>query len=734
MKRWVMLGGGANHYELIRQFAKDPVPDCHILLVSSEFRIPDPNVYPQRFLGLITKGESYLDLWKVCQKASVDFIDDSVIRLDRSRQVVELLNNGPMPFDHLTIECVGESIYPGFSAQPMPSVAPLYPQESFLQAMKKLSEEVHRHVPREIKIVFSGNSIEVCQWALLLKNRLGKTCMDTKVRIVSSDSRFLPHVNRWHRRALQTTLESQGVRWTGGIVIESLQPHRIDLSSGETLEVDVYIPGENFRPSEVYQRVLAGRPTHIPVEANMALRGEENIFIHGQCLWGASGHQSFHPDLRKQQQVHLKEHWRGPSGAVHRKDRPQGFPSLKSHHLRSRGKGQKGPYKNYKSKPVPWSGFITSENQVIKNSNGFCKTIEVPSHDLRLQALHELKERKKIPGVFALADQEAQEQEDFEAYNSRRPWEHSHQFFTERAGKDQLQQVCTFGYNWWGDTARSSRYLTQLVLAKALCQGLLPESVRISLVIPEEDPIWAQHLFQTSVKAVEAVLEKEKVSFAGGDTMKGPHWSLNLTVAGPQKAPQKGNPSKGFSNGDYMLLTRPLGLGLLWSRRTQDQFQSQWFEDAVDYPVCPGVSELTEFLQEFDIQTAVMVEEWGFLYHCFQELQVDQQMMVNFRHLPKWQGVDQVLETPVKSPALDKNWQRVRNHVNFDRDNISKGNAILWDSRSHGAMVIGVSSTQWEKALASLKKMGFTEATLVGCVREQRTSKRMVLSDWNAQV
>ena len=109
-------------------------------------------------------------------------------------------------------------------------------------------------------------------------------------------------------------------------------------------------------------------------------------------------------------------------------------------------------------------------------------------------------------------------------------------------------------------------------------------------------------------------------------------------------------------------------------------------------------------------------------------------MMINFRNLPRWQGVDEVLETPVSNQALDKNWQRIRNQVNFDRDNISKGNAILWDSRSHGAMVIAVSSTQREKALASLIEMGFTEATLVGCVRDQSTDKKMVLSDWNGEV
>jgi len=466
--------------------------------------------------------------------------------------------------------------------------------------------------------------------------------------------------------------------------------------------MDVFIPGENLRPSQVYQRVLAGMPTHIPVDSFLRLRGEKNIIVHGDCLWSHSQSQRLHSDLRGAQQKYLVENLCG----------------------RGRKKRKQSPYAE---KSIGIETMVLEESKALTRKNGLLKVEPMAQHELRRQALWHMASQKKVMGTGAVSDKQARQQDEFEAYHSRRPWENSHQMPEEISGEERLQQVCTIGYNWWGDTARSSQYLTQLVLAKALCQGIVPESVRISLVIPEDDPIWAQHLFKTSLKAVESVLEKEGVGFAGGDTMKGPHWSLNLTVAGPRRWMM----SSAFSKGDYLLLTRPLGLGLLWSRRTHECFKSQWFEDAVDYPVCPGVLPLAQFFKKFKVSTAVMIEEWGLLYHSLLALGVDQQLLINFRNLPKWQGVDEVLETPASNKALDKNWQRIRSQVNFDRDHISKGNAILWDPRSHGAMVLAVSSSQCDLALASLQKMGFTEATLVGCVREQFTNKKMVLSDWN---
>ena len=141
---------------------------------------------------------------------------------------------------------------------------------------------------------------------------------------------------------------------------------------------------------------------------------------------------------------------------------------------------------------------------------------------------------------------------------------------------------------------------------------------------------------------------------------------------------------------------------------------------------------MIDFSRENQVLGAVAIEEWGFLYHCMKAVPPDQQLLVNFRQVPKWQGIQNLLTLGTVSETMDSNWQKISGEVNFDCDRISPGNRILWDSRSHGSMVFALPPAGWKKALASLRKMGFTEATLVGHLRSQGASPKVVLSDWQA--
>ena len=178
-------------------------------------------------------------------------------------------------------------------------------------------------------------------------------------------------------------------------------------------------------------------------------------------------------------------------------------------------------------------------------------------------------------------------------------------------------------------------------------------------------------------------------------------------------------------------MTQPLGFGFLWAGRLSCDFNSSWIQKAITSQLVPNMDQMKSFLEKWNPSGRVLIEEWGFLFHCLQRLPAHQQLMVNLREVPRWEGADDLIERQTTHPGLDINWSRIKNHVAFNREDVSANNAVLWDSLSQGGLVFGFKSENWEQALEDLKKMGYDRASLVGCIRPKRKGNDVVLSDWS---
>jgi len=694
-----MLGGGVNHYELLRQWAGSTGDDRHIIFVSSTRRLFDQELLPKYLMKLLPLEKCQLDLWKACQRAGIDFLEDRVIRLDRDAKIVELEKNGHLPYDELSIECAAEAMYPRMGSRDHDYILPSRPHDNFVKSIDAFMQEVHRHSPRDLRVVLSGGHFSIVELALTLQGLLQPLCQRSEVVIFTQEQEILTDLAKMQRKSLLHFLKTQNIRVLCEKSVDRIENHILHFTDGVELELDVFIPSEHFRPKDLYTRLLSDNSQSLLVNQSLQYVKDPSIYIHGDCVqWASEKTPMIFSDKKEQQRV------------------------LGQNLALPHPKGRKATYRPQLRK---LDELPLDSHRKLRFMGPFVKEVPWDRHDWRLEMNRALAQKREVP-IHKERRSQLESMESYEAGHARRPWESTRSFRKEDE-QGQLRLVSTVGYNWWGDFGLSCEYLTQVALAKSLCQGLIPESLRLSLVIPEsEDVRWSQHLFQTSIRAVERVLKQEGVFFAGGDTLTGPHWSLALTVAGQQMP----NMAQNFRPGDYLIVTRPLGFGLLWSGRYLEKFKSQWFEKAMAYPVSPGILALSEFFQNFDVRGAVVVEEWGFLYHCMQALAGDQQLVVNFRKVPKWDGIDTVLKSSVSLPTVNSNWERVADEVNFDRDRLSKTNSILWDSRSHGSMVLGVRPENWKTALASLQEMGFTDASLMGCIRPQKTAKRVVLSDW----
>jgi len=686
----VLVGNGEYHYRLIENLQTNNPEVRPILLVGKENKCFANTLGPAHAEGLIPKDSVLLDTWSLCQRKGVYFLRDQCVDISYEDRTLFLKNYGKLKFHKTSFEFATEPNV--FSSQLRANHSILRYREGFrfYLELKKVFKEVHLHCPREIRVIFSGLSREVVEYATVIQNELQKSCPHLDVQILhclDENEESGPQIKKLKKRLL-----AQKVHLRHGWV-EKVEDHFLTLSDGSQLEFDIFIPMHSWLVQDVVGRHLQGDDNSLIVGSDLKLREQDPVFAVGAHVGVSLGNRIDldHFDLSQVVEVLIEQ-------LFSEKVSPVRLDNM-------------SPLKRIWQSPVlanNWLGHPLDKKEV--------KT-------LWSEQILGSKIKTNLEAIPKRVEMGFQDSLSFEANHMSRPWSG---LTKKEPSETGYQLLSVNGFNWWGSSAESATRICEMALLKSLTTGAYTTHMRFSLSLPRATPALHQHLFESTLKAIERVCEKYDVDLDGGHTFDGDHWQLHITTGGVRAFPV----AKKFRPHDYLILTRPLGYGPLWTSRLSPHFNSDWVKQEMNAPILHDPFALQNFVADFEVSSMVFVEEWGFLYHCIQHLPGKTQMMINFREVPRWPGVEKVIENAPLHPCSEHNWQRVMGHVPFQQDEVSVSNRVLWDPLSQGAMVIGVAADSYLEALCNLRQMGYTHANLVGCVRPQVKGYKVVLSDW----
>ena len=527
--------------------------------------------------------------------------------------------------------------------------------------------------------------------AVVFSQRLQETCENCDIVILEEES--LESLSSYQKKQIQT-LKKKGVRVLGGAQVIADKPHCLELEGGQALSYDILIPLSHWKPKDFLGRLLQSEAPFIEVEEDLTHISIPNLSVCGKNVL-----------LRKRKQwlsafepAHLAE------VLLHNIFSDSSRKSQKVSELRQSFDSQLLGEK--------WKGFslLSGKNEGLKAwQQGKRKTLE----ELRsIEVLEEAKKRVELK----LKDQ---------ADHMSRPWRGKS---SSKSTKHQNYFLTTFhGFNSWGNHFQSTLKICEMALLKSLSRGMKASHLRFFLTLPSQENQMTRHIFETTLHSLESFCESQGIAMDGGDTFNGSHWQLCVTIGGEPLF----KVGKKMNSHDYLLMTRPLGYGILWAGRLESGFDSRWIQQTLDYPLLFDLEDFQSFITEHEVSAAFVVEEWGFLYHCLRHIPTHHQMILNFREVPRWEGTDTLFHQKVSHPGIDANWPKVASDLAFKREDVSHTNSVLWDSMSQGSLVFGVSSKKWVNALKDLKARGYSRASLVGCTRPKKNGQRVVLSDWS---
>jgi selenide, water dikinase len=220
----VLLGAGHAHVEVLRRFAPRPEPDVRLTLIGREPETPYSGMLPGLIRGDYTAEQAHIDLAPLAAAARARLIVAEATAIGLAAQTVVVPGRPDIPFDLLSVD-VG-----GMPAVPPGGGIPVKPIGRFLDQLARLEAEL----PQGARIAIIGGGPAGTELALALACRFRGRF---RLTLVSASAEPLESAPATARRTARAALVDAGVELVSGVTANTTAGGRLGLSDGTSLDV-----------------------------------------------------------------------------------------------------------------------------------------------------------------------------------------------------------------------------------------------------------------------------------------------------------------------------------------------------------------------------------------------------------------------------------------------------------------------------------------------------------------
>lgn len=257
-------------------------------------------------------------------------------------------------------------------------------------------------------------------------------------------------------------------------------------------------------------------------------------------------------------------------------------------------------------------------------------------------------------------------------------------------------------------------------LSDIYAMGATPSSALAIAVVPfsAEDKV-EDTLFQMMSGAL-SVLEAAGCTLAGGHTCEGAELALGFSVTGscPEGAVIR---KSGAQPGDAIILTKPLGTGVLFAACMRRRAKGRWISQAIE-SMCRGNGPAAEAFQAAGCRALTDVTGFGLVGHLHEILRASGvRAELQLQSVPVLEGALQLAAEGIVSSLHTQNARSaaiVANAAAAAAGPAAGRWALLLDPQTSGGLVGCVPAAQAEDCLRRLREAGCADAAMIGTVLE----------------
>lgn len=711
----LLIGGGHSHLFVLRHFAMHPLPGLRITLVSRDLNTPYSGMLPGYIAGHYGHDEAHIDLLPLARHAGARVIHDEIVAIDADGSRVEFAARPALDYDLLSVNIGSRPTGPPGGGDGREFA--VKPVDQFIAAWRRLERQLDES-DRDLRLAIVGGGAGGVELALALDHRArGIAGREARLRLVilTDRDRLMPGHDDRVGRIFTDVLERRS--------IEVRYRHRVEKFENGCLWGDFESP---VAADYTLWVTHASAPEWLG-ESGLAL-DERGFIAVDSCLQSVSHGNLFAAgDIAS-----VTAHPRPKSGVFAVR---QGLPLARNLHRRLRGM----PSRPFTPQRQFLSLISTGDRYAVASRGRWT---------LRGKWCWWLKDRidrkfvrrfTDLPAMQSVDDGERElapmrcggcgskvGSEILERVLERVRRHHGMErdsgiahaddaaLLEVPAGMDLVQSIDHF-HSFIDDPWLFGRIAANHALGDLYAMGVEAHSTLlvVNVVIGSESK-QEQDLYQL-VSGVAETLQRDAVRLAGGHSGEADKMSCGLAVNGFAKAKDLLLKS-GMRPGQALILTRPLGSGVLFAAEMRGKARGEWIDAALTEMLVTN-RHAARCLRRFGASACTDVTGFGLAGHlremarasdCGTELALDR--------LPLYAGAAELAKVGIQSSLLPQNI-RIRHEIE-DRGDFAAHAAypLIFDPQTAGGLLASVDERRAGGCIEALRELGYDGARIVGRV------------------
>jgi len=703
--------------EVLRRFAMRPLDGVRITLVSEASSAAYSGMLPGHVAGHYTDEEIRIDLRRLCRAAGARFVAARACGLDPVAGVVELEGRPGFSFDLVSLN-TGST--PDLARVPGAAehAIPVKPVDRFLDRLEAVTAG---QGVRSIAMV--GGGATGVEMILALRHRLG---MDAGHRftLFEAGPHILPTLNPRAGGLVLRAMTDLDVEVVSGVTVSRVEDGRLCLSDGRRVSAEVIAWATGARAPDWFRDTMLGVDDRGFVRVDDTLRSvsHPSVFAAGDVasldsaslakagvfavregpvladnLRAALMDRPLRPYRPQRRFLNLLA--TGPKHAVASRG---SFAAAGDWAWRWKDKIDRRFMARYadmavtmgRDKPadrLPTSG-ATSEPEEMRCKGCGAKL----GPDILSRALHRLCETSSAVDLSALDDAAV---------------------MTPPAGKTLLQSVDFFPAII-DDPYLFGRIAAVHCLGDLHAMGAEPWTALATAQVPPASDAMMEDDLHLMLAGAASVFEAEGARIVGGHSGESDELALGFTVNGladPDTVRRKG----GLKPGDVLVLTKPLGTGVLFAGDMRGLVKPGWIDTALA-SMTASSGAAGRILMAHGATAMTDVTGFGLAGHLGEMLVasgVDAEL--DLAALPALDGADEMIRARIESSLAPANRVRV---MALLEDTVAWTEAeltLLADPQTAGGLLAGVPADHVNTCLTALRAGG-VKAVAVGRISARR--------------
>lgn len=248
----------------------------------------------------------------------------------------------------------------------------------------------------------------------------------------------------------------------------------------------------------------------------------------------------------------------------------------------------------------------------------------------------------------------------------------------------------------------------------------------LNLICFPMDKLAPEILHQIVAGALDKITEAGAV-LAGGHTVEDDEPKFGLAVTGIVH-PEKYWSNRGARSGDVLILTKPIGSGVLFNANLKKWVSQQAMDECIATLTSLNKTA-AEVMADFEIHAVTDITGFGLAGHGF-EMASASDVMLEFRleNIPLMREALEMYEKGMSTGVNAFNRQLVEKKTRIESTLPPWHQEIIYDPQTSGGLLVALPENQGQDFIESLRNAGETGSGIIGKVEVRQDSTHLVFT------